>query len=48
MVQRGTVGAGDPVTTMGSAGGRPFLPRMRVGTVSAVDAARGRLRPPRP
>ena len=45
LVQRGTVGAGDPVTTMGSAGGRPFLPGIRVGTVSAVDAARGQLAP---
>ena len=45
LVQRGTVGAGDPVTTMGSAGGRPFLPGIRVGTVRAVDAARGQLSP---
>lgn len=45
LVQRGTVGVGEPVTTMGSAGGRPFLPGIRVGTVSAVDAARGQLAP---
>jgi len=45
LVQRGTVGVGDPVTTMGSAGGRPFLPGIRVGTVRAVDAARGQLSP---
>jgi rod shape-determining protein MreC len=45
LVQRGTVGVGDPVTTMGSAGGRPFLPGIPVGTVRAVDAARGQLAP---
>lgn len=45
LVQRGTVGVGDPVTTMGSAGGRPFPPGIPVGTVRAVDAARGQLAP---
>lgn len=45
LVQRGTVGVGDPVTTMGSAGGRPFLPGIPVGTVRAVDTARGQLAP---
>jgi rod shape-determining protein MreC len=42
LVQRGTVKAGDVVTTMGSVGGRPFVAGIRVGRVSAVDPGGGR------
>ena len=45
LVQRGVVSVGDPVTTMGSVGGRPFAPGIHVGRVSAVDPARGQLAP---
>jgi rod shape-determining protein MreC len=43
LVQRGTVTAGDMVTTLGSVGGRPFVPGIPVGSVSVVDAAHGQL-----
>jgi len=42
-VQRGTVRDGDPVTTLGSAGGSPFPAGLPVGEVTAVDTARGSL-----
>lgn len=45
LVQRGAVRVGDSVTTMGSVGGRPFVPGIPVGSVSAVDPARGQLAP---
>ena len=40
---RGTVGVGDTVTTMGSVGGRPFMPDISVGTVVSLDPDRGQL-----
>ena len=45
VVERGTVRAGDVVTTMGSVGGSPFPAGLRVGTVQAVDEAPGDLTP---
>ena len=36
-VQRGVVSRGDVVTTLGSLDGTPYLPGLRVGTVTAVD-----------
>ncbi len=44
-VETGTIVAGDVVTTMGSPGGSPFVPGIRVGVVASVDAAAGRLTP---
>lgn len=43
LVERGGMAVGDPVTTLGSAGGRPFVAGVRVGTVTAVDPTAGRL-----
>ncbi len=43
LVGSGTVAVGDAVTTLGSPGGRPFVPGVRVGTVSEVAPAAGRL-----
>ena len=37
-VQRGRLSRGDVVTTLGSLDGTPYLPGLRVGTVTAVDA----------
>jgi rod shape-determining protein MreC len=45
LVQRGEVAVGDAVTTMGSAGGRPFRAGVPVGRVTALDASRGQLAP---
>ena len=36
-VQRGRLSLGDPVTTLGSLGSTPYLPGLRVGTVTEVD-----------
>ncbi|KQZ87592.1 hypothetical protein ASD62_18750 [Phycicoccus sp. Root563] len=36
-VQRGTLSHGDVVTTLGSLDGTPYLPGLRVGTVTEVD-----------
>lgn len=43
LVEPGSVRVGDPVTTLGSASGRPFVAGVRVGTVSRVDPLDGRL-----
>ncbi|MBM6399020.1 rod shape-determining protein MreC [Phycicoccus sonneratiae] len=43
LVGAGAMAAGDPVTTLGSAGGRPFVAGIRVGTVGSVAPAAGRL-----
>ena len=43
MLQQGTVVVGDTVTTLGSVGGRPFMPDIPVGTVVSVDPDRGQL-----
>ena len=45
VVQRGAVRAGDAVTTLGSVGGMPFPPGLRVGTVVRVDEVPGDLTP---
>lgn len=45
VVQRGQLAPGDAVTTLGSAGGTPFPPGVRVGEVAAVDPAAGVLAP---
>lgn len=45
VVERGTVRAGDVVTTMGGVGSSPFPAGVRVGTVQEVDAAPGDLTP---
>ncbi|KRE62457.1 rod shape-determining protein MreC [Nostocoides sp. Soil756] len=45
LVERGTMAAGDAVVTLGSVGGRPFVPGIRVGTVRDVRTAVGRLAP---
>lgn len=37
-VQRGVLSRGDVVTTLGSLDGTPYLPGLRVGTVTEVDA----------
>ena len=37
-VQRGVLSRGDVVTTLGSLDGTPYLPGLRVGTVTTVDA----------
>lgn len=39
LVERGSMATGDAVTTLGSVGGRPYVPGIRVGTVHSVDAA---------
>lgn len=43
LFEQGTVVVGDPVTTLGSIGGRPFIPDMPLGTVVSVDPDRGQL-----
>jgi rod shape-determining protein MreC len=43
LVDRSTVAVGDQVTTLGSVGGRPYVPGIVVGTVTAVDPALGTL-----
>ena len=43
MLEQGTVVVGDTVTTLGSVGGRPFIPDISVGTVVSVDPDRGQL-----
>jgi len=43
LLEQGTVMAGDAVTTLGSVGGRPFVPDIPLGTVVSVDADRGQL-----
>jgi rod shape-determining protein MreC len=43
LVQPGSTRVGDPVTTLGSVGGRPFVPGVPVGTVTSVDPAHGQL-----
>jgi rod shape-determining protein MreC len=45
LVQRGVVGTGDAVTTLGSVGGSPFPAGLPVGTVAAVDDSPGDLAP---
>ncbi|HMM93811.1 rod shape-determining protein MreC [Phycicoccus sp.] len=45
LVAGGTVAPGDAVTTLGSPGGRPFVPGLRVGTVASVGSPVGRLAP---
>lgn len=45
VVERGLVRTGDAVTTLGSVGGSPFPPGLRVGTVERVDDAPGDLTP---
>ncbi|WP_353953308.1 rod shape-determining protein MreC [Knoellia sp. S7-12] len=43
LVQTGALRVGDEVRTLGSVDGRPFVPGVLVGTVSAVEPRRGRL-----
>ena len=43
LLEQGTVVAGDMVTTLGSVGGRPFVPGILVGTVVLVDPDHGQL-----
>lgn len=43
LVQTGVLRVGDEVRTLGSVDGRPFVPGVLVGTVSAVEPQRGRL-----
>ncbi len=43
LVERGEMGLGDVVTTLGSAEGRPFVAGIRVGTVREVAPSAGRL-----
>jgi rod shape-determining protein MreC len=43
LVEQGTVRAGEAVTTLGSVGGGPYPPGLRVGTVASVDPPRGQL-----
>jgi len=43
LVQTGALRVGDEVRTLGSVEGRPFVPGVLVGTVSAVEPQRGRL-----
>jgi rod shape-determining protein MreC len=45
VVERGVVRPGDAVTTLGSVGGSPFPPGLRVGTVASVDEVPGDLTP---
>lgn len=45
LVQTGALRVGDEVRTLGSVDGRPFVPGVVVGTVSAVEPQRGRLAP---
>ncbi len=43
LLEKGTVVVGDTVTTLGSVGGRPFVPDVPVGTVISLDPDRGQL-----
>ena len=43
LLEQGTVMVGDTVTTLGSVGGRPFIPDVPVGTVVSLDPDRGQL-----
>jgi len=43
LLEPGSVVVGDKVTTLGSVGGRPFMPDLPVGTVVSVDPDRGQL-----
>lgn len=43
LLEQGTVKVGDTVTTLGSVGGRPFIPDVPVGTVVSLDPDRGQL-----
>jgi rod shape-determining protein MreC len=43
LVDRSSVAVGDRVTTLGSVGGRPYVPGIVVGTVTAVDPVDGQL-----
>lgn len=43
LLEQGTVVVGDTVMTLGSVGGRPFMPDIPVGTVVSVDPDRGQL-----
>lgn len=45
LVQTGALAVGDEVRTLGSIDGRPFVPGVLVGTVTAVEPQRGRLAP---
>lgn len=45
LVETGGLRVGDEVRTLGSVDGRPFVPGVLVGTVSAVEPQRGRLAP---
>lgn len=45
LVQTGTLTVGDEVRTLGSVDGRPFVPGVLVGRVTAVEPQRGRLAP---
>jgi rod shape-determining protein MreC len=43
LLEQGTVVIGDTVSTLGSIGGRPFMPDIPVGTVVSLDPDRGQL-----
>jgi len=43
LLEPGAVRVGDTLTTLGSVGGRPFMPDLPVGTVVSVDQDRGQL-----
>ena len=43
LLEPGTVVVGDAITTLGSVGGRPFMPDIPVGTVVSVDPDHGQL-----
>ncbi|PRY63607.1 rod shape-determining protein MreC [Knoellia remsis] len=45
LVEAGRLAVGDEVRTLGSVDGRPFVPGVLIGTVSAVEPQRGRLAP---
>lgn len=45
LVQTGALAVGDEVRTLGSVDGRPFVPGVLVGRVTAVEPQRGRLAP---
>ncbi len=45
LVERGAATTGDVVTTLGSVGGRPFVPGLPVGTVTSVHLGVGQLAP---
>ena len=43
LLEQGSVVVGDLVTTLGSVGGRPFVPDIPVGRVVSIDPGRGQL-----